>query len=74
MPASKAEQVLEAIKARSRRFRVRWSSATACCLRKSQPVTYGRPETSIEVVAGAPAIKNATLTVTVDYETGAPLS
>jgi hypothetical protein len=37
-------------------------------------LTYGRPETSIEAVAGAPAIKSATLTVTVDYETDAPLS
>jgi hypothetical protein len=37
-------------------------------------VTYGRPEPAIEAVAGAPAIKSATLTVTVDYETDAPLS
>jgi hypothetical protein len=37
-------------------------------------LTYGRPEPSIEGVAGAPAIKTATLTVTVDYETEAPLS
>jgi len=37
-------------------------------------VTYGRPEPGIEAVAGAPAIKAATLTVTVDYETSAPLS
>src|SRR5918996_2759254 len=37
-------------------------------------LTYGRPEPSIEAVAGAPAIKSATLTVTVDYETSAPLS
>jgi hypothetical protein len=37
-------------------------------------VIYGRPEASIEVVAGAPAIKSATLVVTVDYETEAPLS
>ena len=37
-------------------------------------LTYGRPETAIEAVAGAPAIKAATLTVTVDYETGAPLA
>jgi hypothetical protein len=35
---------------------------------------YGRPEPSIEAVAGAPAIKTATLTVTVDYETDAPLA
>jgi hypothetical protein len=37
-------------------------------------LTYGRPETSIEAVPGAPAIKSATLTVTVDYETAAPLA
>jgi hypothetical protein len=37
-------------------------------------LTYGRPEPSIEPIAGAPAIKTATLTVTVDYETDAPLS
>ena len=37
-------------------------------------LTYGRPEPSIEAVAGAPAIKSATLSVTVDYETGAPLA
>jgi hypothetical protein len=37
-------------------------------------VTYGRPESTIEAIAGAPAIKTATLTVTVDYETSAPLS
>jgi hypothetical protein len=37
-------------------------------------LTYGRPEPIIEAVAGAPAIKSATLTVTVDYETDAPLS
>ena len=37
-------------------------------------LTYGRPETSIEAVSGAPAIKSATLTVTVDYESDAPLS
>jgi len=36
--------------------------------------TYGRPEPSIEAVPGAPAIKAATLTVTVDYESDAPLS
>ncbi|MGH6918595.1 MAG: acyl-CoA transferase [Geminicoccaceae bacterium] len=35
---------------------------------------YGRPEPSIEAVAGAPAIKSATLTVTVDYESDAPLA
>ena len=37
-------------------------------------VTYGRPEVAVEAIAGASAIKNATLTVTVDYETGAPLA
>jgi hypothetical protein len=37
-------------------------------------MTYGRPEPSIEAVAGAPAIKAATLAVTVDYETDTPLS
>jgi hypothetical protein len=37
-------------------------------------VTYGRPEPSIEAVAGAPAIKSGTLTVTVDYESNAPLA
>ena len=37
-------------------------------------VTYRRPEPAIEAVAGAPAIKSATLTVTVDYETDAPLA
>jgi hypothetical protein len=37
-------------------------------------LTYGRPETSIEAVTGAPAIKSATITVTVDYETTAPLA
>ena len=37
-------------------------------------MTYGRPEPNIEAVAGAPAIKTATLTVTVDYESDAPLA
>jgi hypothetical protein len=37
-------------------------------------LTYGRPEPSVEAVAGAPAIKAATLTVMIDYETDAPLS
>jgi hypothetical protein len=37
-------------------------------------LAYGRPEASIEAVPGAPAIKAATLTVTVDYVTSAPLS
>jgi hypothetical protein len=36
-------------------------------------MNYGRPEPAIEV-PGAPAITAATLTVTVDYETDAPLS
>jgi hypothetical protein len=43
-------------------------SGLAFCL------TYGRPEPAIEAIAGAPAIKSATLTVTIDYETSAPLS
>ena len=37
-------------------------------------LTYGRPEPAIEAVAGAPAIKGATLIVTVEYESDAPLS
>jgi hypothetical protein len=37
-------------------------------------LTYGQPEPSIEAIAGAPAIKAATLSVTVDYETDAPLA
>jgi hypothetical protein len=37
-------------------------------------LTYRRPEPSIEAVAGAPAIKSATLAVTVDYESDAPLA
>jgi hypothetical protein len=37
-------------------------------------MTYGRPEPAIEAVAGAPAIKTATLIVTVDYESDVPLS
>ena len=37
-------------------------------------LTYGRPEPAIEAIAGAPAIKSATLSVTVDYETSAPLA
>jgi hypothetical protein len=37
-------------------------------------LTYGRPEAAIEAVAGAPAIKTATVSVTVDYETDAPLA
>ena len=37
-------------------------------------LTYGRPEPAIEGVAGAPAIKTATLTVTVDYEAATPLA
>jgi hypothetical protein len=36
-------------------------------------LTYGRPEPGIEAVVGAPAIKSATLSVTIDYETDAPL-
>jgi hypothetical protein len=37
-------------------------------------LTYGRPEPTIEAVAGAPAMKIAKLAVTVDYETDAPLA
>jgi hypothetical protein len=37
-------------------------------------LTYGRPEPAIEAIAGAPAVKTATLTVTVDYETATPLA
>jgi hypothetical protein len=37
-------------------------------------LTYGRPEPAVEAAAGAPAIKAATITVIVDYETEAPLS
>jgi hypothetical protein len=37
-------------------------------------LTYGRPDSAIEAVAGVPAIKGATLTLTVDYETAAPLA
>ena len=32
-------------------------------------MAYGRPETSTEAVAGAPAIKSGTIIVTVEYET-----
>jgi hypothetical protein len=35
---------------------------------------YGRPEAAVEAISGAPAIKSATLSVTVDYETSAPLA
>jgi Phage major capsid protein E/Phage portal protein, lambda family len=37
-------------------------------------MTYGRPEPAIQAIAGAPAIKSATLNVTVDYESDAPLA
>jgi hypothetical protein len=37
-------------------------------------LTYGRPEPSIEPIAGAPAIKTAMLTVSVDYQADAPLA
>jgi hypothetical protein len=37
-------------------------------------MTYGRPGPTIEAVAGAPAIKSATLSMAVEYETEAPLS
>jgi hypothetical protein len=37
-------------------------------------LTYGRPEPVIEAIVGAPAIKSATLSVRVDYETDTQLS
>jgi hypothetical protein len=37
-------------------------------------IIHGRPEASIEAVGGASAIKAATLIVTVDYESDAPLA
>jgi hypothetical protein len=37
-------------------------------------LTYGPPEPATEAVPGAPGIKSATLSLTVDYETDAPLS
>ena len=37
-------------------------------------LTYGRPEPAVQAIAGAPAIKSATLSVIVEYETDAPLS
>ena len=56
-------------------------SSNRCCARSRRDarrpafgVTYGRPEPAIEAVAGAPAIKTATLTLTVDYESDTPLS
>ena len=36
-------------------------------------MAYGRPEINTEAVAGAPAIKNGVMTVTVEYETDSPL-
>ncbi len=36
-------------------------------------MTYGRPEIDTEAIAGAPAIKTGTITVTVEYETDGPL-
>jgi hypothetical protein len=49
---------------------------------EADPILGGRlrpdlpsgPEPAVEAVAGAPAIKSATLTVTVDYESDAPLA
>ena len=62
-------------------------ASTASCSRSGRPsksiqpsgglafgLTYGRPEPAIEAIAGAPAIKSANLSVTIDYETSAPLS
>jgi hypothetical protein len=37
-------------------------------------LTYGRPEPAIEAITGAPAIKSATLSVIIDYETDVPLA
>jgi hypothetical protein len=37
-------------------------------------LTYGRPESSIEAIAGAPALKTGTILVTLDYEADTPLS
>ncbi len=36
-------------------------------------MSYARPETDTEAVAGAPAIKTGTIIVTVEYETTSPL-
>ena len=36
-------------------------------------MSFGRPEIDTEAVAGAPAIKHGTITVTVEYETDSPL-
>ena len=94
MPASKPEQVLQAIKVVFEAIPDAVVDAVARdtvfdellqqigVVLEANPtlgglvfgLTYGRPETSIEAVAGAPAIKSATLTVTVDYETDTPLS
>ncbi len=37
-------------------------------------LTYGRPDASIEAIAGAPALKTGTISVTLDYEANTPLS
>ena len=37
-------------------------------------LTYGRPEPSIEAVAGAPALKTGTILIMLDYEAETPLS
>jgi hypothetical protein len=61
-----------------RRTRSGTGSLDRFCFRRQratpQHATYGRPEPATEAIVGAPAIKSATLTVTVDYETDAPLS
>jgi len=36
-------------------------------------MSFGRPEIDTEAVAGAPAIKTGTITLTVEYETDSPL-
>jgi hypothetical protein len=37
-------------------------------------VAYGRPDVSIEAIAGAPALKTGTISVTLYYEANTPLS
>src|SRR5918992_903623 len=98
MPGSKAEQVLEALKAlletvpdavveRNRAVPEKIPDGGLVIVRDGD---LGEPEQAlggfgsvyyqhaveieVDVVAGAPAIKTATLTVTVDYETDAPTS
>ena len=76
MAASKAEQVLEAMKMLLETVPGAVVERNSVLPEKVPDggLTYGRPEPGIEAVAGAPAIKTATLSVTVDYETDAPLA